>query len=369
MSTTADLLDALVAAVAAGRQVTLATVVAVHGSAPLPIGSAMVVIDDGTVLGAVSGGCVESTVHDEARSVAATGVPRLTRFGPAEHPYEIGLTCGGSVSIFVEPVRHSSLPGWRGVAERCRSGRPATRTVVVAGPDDALGRETFAADGGGSSSGVRVRGDVEVFVQVWPAAPRMIIVGADGLAGALSDQARLLGYAVTVCDPRPVFATPQRFPAAEVVRAWPDRYLAAEAAAGRCDDTTVVCVLTHDERVDVPVIMVALGLPELAFVGAAGSRATCTDRERRLLAAGCLAKDLVRLRTPLGLDLGGKHPSEAAVSIAAEIVAERHARRGAAPARDHGSPARAAGSCCRRRFTPYPEPHWVKGRVNSSELV
>jgi xanthine dehydrogenase accessory factor len=258
MSTTADLLDALVAAVAAGRQVTLATVVAVHGSAPLPIGSAMVVTDDGTVLGAVSGGCVESAVHDEARSVAAIGVPKLIRFGPAEHPYEIGLTCGGSVSIFVEPVRYSSSPGWRGVAERCRSGRLVTRTVVVDGPGDALGQENFASHdgGGGSSSGVQVRGDVEVFVQVWPAAPRMIIVGADGLAGALSDQARLLGYAVTVCDPRPVFATPQRFPAAEVVRAWPDRYLAAEAAAGRCGDTTVVCVLTHDQRVDVPVIMV-----------------------------------------------------------------------------------------------------------------
>ena len=327
MSTTADLLDALVAAVAAGRQVTLATVVAVHGSAPLPVGSALVVIDDGAVLGAVSGGCVESAVHDEARSVGATGLPRLISFGPAEHPYEIGLTCGGTVSIFVEPVRPSSLTGWRGVAERCRSGRPAARTVVVAGPDDALGRDAFA-DAGGPRSGVQVRGDVEVFVQVWPAAPRMIIVGADGLAGALSDQARLLGYRVTVCDPRPVFATPERFPGAEVVRGWPDRYLAAEAAAGRCDDTTVVCVLTHDQRVDVPVIMVALGLPGLGFVGAAGSRSTCTDRERRLVAAGCSAGDLLRLRTPLGLDLGGNQPTEAAVSIVAEILAERHARRG-----------------------------------------
>lgn len=328
MSTTADLLDALVAAVAAGRQVTLATLVAVHGSAPLPVGSAMVVVDDGTVLGAVSGGCVESAVHDEARSVAASGVPRLISFGPAEHPYETGLTCGGTVSIFLEPVRPPSLAGWRGVAERCRSGRPAARTVVIAGPDDSLGRQTFDDDGGRSRSGVQVRGDLEVFVQVWPAAPRMIIVGADGLAGALSDQARLLGYAVTVCDPRPVFATPERFPAAEVVRGWPDRYLAAEAAAGRCDDTTVVCVLTHDERVDVPVIMVALDLPELAFVGATGSRATCTDRERRLLAAGCPPADLDRLHTPLGLDLGGTHPTEAAVSIAAEILAQRYARRG-----------------------------------------
>ena len=331
MSTTTDLLDALVAAVAAGRRVTLATVVAVHGSAPLPVGSAMLVIDDETVLGAVSGGCVESAVHDEALRVAATGRPVLLEFGPAEHPYEVGLTCGGTLSIFLEPVRASSLPGWRTVAERSRSGRAAARTVVVSGPDGHLGRETFAdedADTGALEQGVRATGRVEVFVQVWPAAPRMIIVGADGLAGALTDQARLLGYGVTVCDPRPVFATAARFPTAEVVRAWPDRHLSDEAAAGRCDDRTVVCVLTHDARVDVPTIRVALGLPELAFVGATGSRVTCADRERRLLAAGCPPADLARLRTPLGLDLGGRRPEEAAVSILAEILADRHARRG-----------------------------------------
>jgi xanthine dehydrogenase accessory factor len=350
MSTTADLLDALVAAVAAGRAVTLATVVAVHGSAPLPVGSAMVVLDDGTVLGSVSGGCVESAVHDEALRVAATATPVLRTFGPAEHPYDVGLTCGGTLSVFLEPVRASSLADWREVAERCRSGLSATRTVIIAGPEAVVGQETFAGTGpesGQPASGVLVRDEVRVFVQVWPAAPRMIIVGADGLAGALADQAHLLGYAVTVCDPRPVFATDARFPKADVVLGWPDRYLAAEAAAGRCDETTVVCVLTHDARVDVPVIQVALGLPGLPFVGAAGSRATCADRERRLLAAGCPAEDLARLRTPLGLDLGGQHPAEAAVSIVAEILAERHDRRGerlrAISGPLHGSAGRDGG--------------------------
>ena len=151
----------------------------------------------------------------------------------------------------------------------------------------------------------------------------MIIVGADGLAGALTDQARLLGYAVTVCDPRPVFATRERFPAAEVVRAWPDRYLADEAAAGRCDDRTVVCVLTHDVRVDVPVIMVALGLPELAFVGATGSRAHLQRPRTAPACRGLHARGPHSLADATGLDLGGRQPAEAAVSIPAEILAER----------------------------------------------
>ena len=125
MSTTADLLDALVAAVAAGRTVTLATVVAVHGSAPLPVGSAMVVIDDGTVLGSVSGGCVESAVHDEALRVAATGRPVLLSFGPAEHPYEVGLTCGGHAV---------DLPGTGDARRPCRAGEPSPSAVGPVAP-------------------------------------------------------------------------------------------------------------------------------------------------------------------------------------------------------------------------------------------
>lgn len=252
------------------------------------------------------------------------------------------------MSIFVEPVPATSLPGWRLIADRCRNGRSAGRSVMIGGPD--LGAQAFLdEDSGQRTSETVTAGDRVTFVQRWPGSARMIIVGADGLAGALSEQARLLGYAVTVCDPRPVFATPQRFPGSTVVRAWPDSYLREEASAGRCDDRTVVCVLTHDVRVDVAVIMVALGLPDLAFVGATGSRATCADREQRLLQAGCPSEDLVRLRTPLGLDLGGRDPAEAAVSIVAEILAERHARRGGRlrdgrgplhePVRDQGTAA------------------------------
>ena len=202
--------------------------------------------------------------------------------------------------------------------------------MVVSGPDGHLGRETFAdegADVGRAEQGVRALEGVEVFAQLWPAAPRMIIVGADGLAGALTDQARLLGYAVTVCDPRPVFATAERFPTAEVVRAWPDRHLGGEAAAGRCDDRTVVCVLTHDARVDVPTIRVALGLPALVFVGATGSGPAVPT-----VSGGCspraAAADLARLRTPLGSGSRGPATGGGSGQHLAEILAERHARRG-----------------------------------------
>ncbi len=349
-STTGDLLDALIAALEDDRDVVLATVVAVQGSSPLPVGSTLVVVDDQTVLGSVSGGCVESAVHDEARRVGATATPVLLTYGPPTHPYEIGLTCGGTVSIFVEPVRAASLPGWRTVAERVRTGRAARRSVIIAGPDP--GHELFGADPqepATTESALVTTAGTTTFVQVWPAAPRMIIVGADGLAGALSAQAQLLGYRVTVCDPRPVFATPARFPGAEVVLAWPDRYLRDEAQAGRCETRTAVCVLTHDGRVDVPVIMVALALDALAFVGATGSRATCADRDRRLREAGCAPADLARLRTPLGLDLGGRQPAEAAVSIVAEILAERHSR-------DGGRLRDSRGALHRRRDDDHREP-------------
>jgi xanthine dehydrogenase accessory factor len=133
-----------------------------------------------------------------------------------------------------------------------------------------------------------------------------------------------LGYRVTVCDARPVFATRTRFPSAdEVVVEWPHRYLAAEAEAGRLDERTVVCVLTHDPKFDVPVLEVALRLPQVAYVGAMGSRRTHEDRMARLVEAGLTSEELSRLASPIGLDLGARTPEETAVSIAAEIIALR----------------------------------------------
>jgi xanthine dehydrogenase accessory factor len=163
-----------------------------------------------------------------------------------------------------------------------------------------------------------------VFVAAHAPRPRMLVFGAIDFAAAVAHVGSFLGYHVTVCDARPVFTTRDRFPDADdVVVAWPHRYLAEEAAAGRVDSRTVICVLTHDPKFDVPVLEAALRLPEVAFVGAMGSRRTHEDRLRRLRDAGVTETQLARLSSPIGLDLGARTPEETAVSIAAEIVALR----------------------------------------------
>jgi xanthine dehydrogenase accessory factor len=161
-----------------------------------------------------------------------------------------------------------------------------------------------------------------VFVSSYAPRPRMLVFGAIDFAAAVARLGSFLGYHVTVCDARPVFATASRFPEADaVVVQWPHRYLAAEAAGGRVDGRTVVCVLTHDPKFDVPVLEVALRLPDVAYVGAMGSRRTSADLLGRLKAAGLTVEELARLSSPIGLDLGARTPEETAVSIAAEIIA------------------------------------------------
>jgi xanthine dehydrogenase accessory factor len=157
----------------------------------------------------------------------------------------------------------------------------------------------------------------------------MIVFGAIDFAAAVARMGSYLGYRVTVCDARPVFATSKRFPGAEeVVVDWPHRYLRGEVEAGRVDGRTVVCVLTHDPKFDVPVLEVALDQP-LAYVGAMGSRRTHEDRLSRLREAGVTDKAIERLRSPIGLDLGARTPEETAVSIAAEVIAARWGGGGA----------------------------------------
>jgi xanthine dehydrogenase accessory factor len=165
---------------------------------------------------------------------------------------------------------------------------------------------------------------MRVFVWAFAPAPRMLVFGAIDFAAAVAKVGAFLGYHVTVCDARPVFATHSRFPEAdEVVVKWPHKYLREEVDAGRIDPRTVVCVLTHDPKFDVPVLELALRLPEVAYVGAMGSRRTHEDRLKRLLDAGLTEEELSRLHSPIGLDLGARTPEETAVSIAAEIVARR----------------------------------------------
>ena len=290
-------------------------------------------------------------------TLCATERPRLERYGISDDDaFSVGLTCGGILDVFVEPVSRSTFPELSAVADDIAGHRPvAVATVIchidpdwvgrrlVVGPDATMGTfgstradAAVADDAAGllaagrsevltyGPDGQRRGAGMQVFVASYAPRPRMLVFGAIDFAAALARQGSLLGYRVTVCDARPVFATRARFPTAdEVVVEWPNRYLAAQHKAGEIDARTVVCVLTHDPKFDVPLLEVALRLPEVGYVGAMGSRRTHDDRLARLREAGLTESELTRLHSPIGLDLGARTPEETAVSIAAEIIARR----------------------------------------------
>jgi xanthine dehydrogenase accessory factor len=335
----------------------LATVVRTIRSAPRAAGAAMVVSPDGSVAGSVSGGCVEAAVYELATEVVQMGRPRLQRYGITDDDaFAVGLTCGGIIDIFAEPLSRGTFPQLAAIAEDIASHRPIAVATVISHPDpEWVGRRLVVGEASAEGSlgstrtddavaddargllaagrttvitygpdGQRQGEGMEVFVASHAPRPRMIVFGAIDFAAALTRQAALLGYRVTVCDARPVFATPARFPAAdEVVVDWPDRYLAGQQALGTIDDRTVICVLTHDPKFDVPVLAVALRLPRVGYVGAMGSRQTHVDRLDRLREIGVSDTETSRLSSPIGLDLGARTPEETAVSIVAEIIARR----------------------------------------------
>lgn len=358
-----DVLTELLAWWCAGETVGVGTVVATFRSAPRSPGAAMLIGPDGCAVGSVSGGCVEGAVFELGQAVVTSGSPVLTRYGVSDDDaFAVGLTCGGILDVFVEAISRETFPQLGAVAADIEAGRPVAVATVVAHPDPArVGRrlilrpdDTEGAPGARGGLGSRraddaVREDglgllaagrsdtleygpdgerrgagLRVFISSFAPKPRMLVFGAIDFAAAVARVGAFLGYRVTVCDARPVFATASRFPGAdEVIVAWPHRYLAQEVAAGAIDGRTVICVLTHDPKFDVPVLDIALRLPEVAYVGAMGSRRTHDDRLERLREAGLSAVELGRLSSPIGLDLGARTPEETAVSIAAEIIAMR----------------------------------------------
>jgi xanthine dehydrogenase accessory factor len=332
----------------------------------------MLVGPGGEAVGSVSGGCVEGAVYELAQGVVADGAPVLQRYGVSDDDaYAVGLTCGGILDVFVEQVSRETFPELEEVADDIAAGRPVAVATVIEHPDQAwrgrrlvvrpetdarsVGADTPVGTLGSSRADDAVTDDargmlasgrtetltygpdgerrgegMRVFVSSFAPKPRMLVFGAIDFAAAVAHQGHFLGYHVTVCDARPVFATSSRFPSAdEVVVTWPHRYLETERDAGRIDARTVICVLTHDPKFDVPVLEVALRLPEVvAYIGAMGSRRTHEDRMERLREAGLTQSELDRLSSPVGLDLGARTPEETAVSIAAEIIALQWGGRG-----------------------------------------
>lgn len=325
--------------------VALARVVAVTGAGPRELGAAMVVTTSGEVLGSLSSGCVEAAVVESAGDVLATGYAVIEQYGLADPDgIAIGLTCGGELEVFIEPVGPERLADLEALERAIHEGSPVALTTTLddapvwhlIGPADAAaasGRDAISRDAVAMARSGRTGtiGSAEceppypprAFVHSFGSPARMILAGANDFVRALSRLGAQLGYRVTVVDARETFATPNRFPAAQqVVVDWPHRYLRREHDGGRIDARTVVCVLTHDAKFDVPMLAEALELPALAFVGALGSRRTHRDRMARLAAAGVGPERLGRLRSPLGLDLNASTPDETAVSIAAQIIAE-----------------------------------------------
>jgi xanthine dehydrogenase accessory factor len=267
-----DLADRIDAWHTTGRPYALASIVAAHGSTPREVGPAFAVDGHGRAVGSVSGGCVDAAVYDLCLRVldAAGEGPLRETYSAATDDDALdlrpSLVCGGEIIV------------------EARRVDPRLEQAPFAEPAD---------------------------------PPRLLVVGAVAFAESLVKMGKLLGYRVTVCDARPIFATPDRYPEAdEVVVSWPDRYLAATET----DHRTAICVLTHDEKFDVPVLRQALKMP-VGYVGAIGSRKTCASRVSRLRELGVAEQELDRLRSPIGLDLGAHTPEEVAVSILAEIIA------------------------------------------------
>ena len=355
-----DIADELDRWVEQGRDFAVATVVAVGGSAPRRPGAALAVDADGTAIGSVSGGCVEGAVYELCRQALQDGETVLERFGYSdEDAFAVGLTCGGVIDILVTPVRAGdpARPVLASALTAAVRGEAAAVARIVSGPAELMGRALLVLPDGSHEGGFGAHPELDRTVAAEARAfldagrtgtleigeqgsrcgapltflvessvppPRMIVFGAIDFASALVRIGKFLNYHVTVCDARPVFATRTRFPDAdEIVVEWPHKYLERTRVDGR----TVLCVLTHDAKFDVPLLQRALRLP-VAYVGAMGSRRTHLDRNERLREVGVTELELARLRSPIGLDLGARTPEETALSIASEIVADRRGGSG-----------------------------------------
>ena len=323
-----------------GEQIALATVVGAAGSSPRPLGSRMAVTRSGLMAGSVSGGCVEGAVLEQAQAVLAGEPPKLLHYGVAdEAAWEVGLACGGSIEVYVEPLVDvhrrllAALDAQETVALATRLDEGGASCHSLAWPDGrmvgdpSLAVELCALSPGlfpGPAAELRRLAGGDVFLQVFCPPPTLVIVGAVHIAVPLVDLAQGLGFRVHVVDARRTFATRDRFPTAdELTVAWPQDALAAEELGPQHH----VVILSHDPKFDLPALEIALR-SRAAYVGLIGSRVTQAKRQAALRERGFGEAELARIHGPVGLDLGGREPVEIALAILAEIVTVRHGRDG-----------------------------------------
>ncbi len=296
-----------------GTGAALATVVQTWGSAPRPVGSQLAISGAGDIMGSVSGGCVEGAVVVEAMDALEDGKPRLLEYGVSDdEAFAVGLACGGTIRILVEPVGKAMPEGLLAELVEARHNRRAVAYEVNTDRWERRlvydGHETrFLKDRSGFED--------DVFVAIHNPPLRMAVIGGVHIAQPLVTMARLAGFDPVVIDPREAFASAARFPGEVLVHDWPDEALARFAP----DHRSAVVTLTHDPKIDDPAIEAALRSP-CFYLGCLGSTRTHAKRVARLAEAGFGEDDLTRIHAPVGLDIGGASPAEIAVSIMAEII-------------------------------------------------
>ena len=349
-STMRDITPTLQQWIEAGERIALATVVWAEGSSPRSPGARLAVTASGQIVGSVSGGCVEGTVFEEAQEVLASGRPRHLQYSVAnESAWEVGLACGGTVDICVEPftIIHQEIvktlasgevvalatdiesgKHWAVWPDGHSMGEPSLSPRLLALFPPTPGQMPLSPE-----RHVLFKPEGSVFLEVFALPPTIVIVGAVHIAMPLVHMAQAVGFCVRVVDARRTFLTRQRFPTAnELVCAWPQEALSPEDLGPQ----HYVVILSHDPKFDVPALQIALH-SKAAYVGLIGSRTTQAERREALLEAGLESEVLDRIHGPIGLDLGGRSPTEIALSILAEIVAVQHGRSGVMLSRSESS--------------------------------
>ena len=330
-----------------GEKFALATVVRVQRSAPRPAGARLAVTRGGRMVGSVSGGCVESDVVERAFQALDSGKPVVSSYGIADElGFQVGLSCGGSIDVLIEP--YVQTREWDALTQAVVGRQPAVYAVGLA-PDALLGRKltmlpaaesvgTIASELDGhlgkegmlllETGGTRLVSlpwqgeEAQVFLEAFAPQPSMVVIGATHTAISLSRLAEEVGFQVTVIDARSALATEERFPSVQrLIRSWPEEALAKAPLSSN----SYVVVLTHDPKFDIPALGCALR-SDARYIGAQGSRVTQDARRKKLLEEGFSEEDLERIRAPIGLDIGSRTPAELAVSILAELLAVRYGK-------------------------------------------
>ena len=285
---------------AAGHRLALATVVKTWGSAPRRAGSLLLVRDDGLFEGSVSGGCVEGAVVAAALQRIEKGGGQLLQYGVASDlAWEVGLPCGGDISIHVQALDNSGFPP--ALLDRLNQARAAGQPLTLA-TDFTTGRTAEGTEGD--------------FVHRYDPPLRLLLVGAVHIAQALAPLTASLGHSVHIVDPRGAFAAGPRFAGFQVDSRWPDEAL----ADWQPDGSTAIVTLSHDPKLDDVALVAALRSPAY-YIAALGSRRSHASRLQRLAAAGFAPADLARINGPAGLAIAAATPAEIAVSIAAQMIA------------------------------------------------